>query len=135
MLQDFKKFLLRGNVIDLAVAVIIGAAFGLIVTAFTQNVLMPIIGAVGGKPSFDSYTFTINHSVIKYGTFITAVVNFVIVGAAMFMVVKAVERLMPRKPEAEEAATELDLLAEIRDLLAERSASVGRSEGRGGISG
>ena len=66
MLQDFNKFILRGNVIDLAVAVIIGAAFGAVVTSLVQNILMPIIGIVGGKPTFDDYFFTINKSQISH---------------------------------------------------------------------
>ncbi len=121
MLKDFKDFISKGNVVDLAVAVIIGGAFALIVKAFTENVLMPIIGIVGGKPSFDDYYLTINNSQIRYGTFLTAVVNFLIIAFALFIVVKALEKAqnIRKKEDAEEEAeaTEIELLTEIRDLL------------------
>lgn len=95
---EFKTFILRGNVVDLAVAVVIGAAFGAVVTSFVQNVIMPIIGAFGGKPSFDQYWWTINGSQIKIGTFITALVAFVILAAVIFFfVVKPVNWLMSRR--------------------------------------
>jgi large conductance mechanosensitive channel len=120
MIQEFKEFIQRGNVVDLAVAVVIGAAFALIVTSFTNDLLMPIIGILGGKPSFDDFTTTINDSVIRWGSFLTAIVNFLIVAFAVFLVVKAINKLqnLRAKEEMQEVeVTELELLAEIRDLL------------------
>ncbi len=123
MLQDFKRFILRGNVIDLAVAVIIGAAFNAVVQSLVRNILMPIIGIVGGKPTFDDYFFTVNKSAIRWGSFVTDVVNFLIISAAIFVAVKAFEKLQQRRMVGEEEVTdepltvEGELLTEIRDLL------------------
>ena len=98
LIDEFKAFILRGNVVDLAVAVVIGAAFGTVITSLVQNVIMPLIGAFGGKPSFDQYWWTINGSEIKIGTFITALVAFVILAAVIFFfVVKPVNWLMSRR--------------------------------------
>lgn len=97
-LDEFKTFLLRGNVVDLAVAVVIGVAFGAVVTSLVQNVIMPIIGAIGAKPSFDQYYWVLNGSQIKIGTFFTALVAFVILAAVIFfLVVKPVNWLMARR--------------------------------------
>ena len=82
MLQDLKKFLLRGNVIDLAVAVIIGIAFGAVILSLVNDVIMPVIGAVFGKPNFSDLTFKVGDGVVAYGKFITAVVNFLIIHLA-----------------------------------------------------
>ena len=123
LVKELREFLMRGNVIDLAVAVVIGVAFGTIVTSFTDDILMQVIAAIGGEPDFSSLTFTMGEGVIRYGSFINAVVNFLIIGTAMFLVVKAVSSLY-RKRAAEDAAveaTEISLLAEIRDLLRERA--------------
>ena len=124
MLQEFKKFLLRGNVLDLAIAVIIGAAFKSVVDAFVSFIVMPIIGIIGGKPSFDEYTITVNDSVIKWGSFVTAVVSFLIIAATLYVVIKSFERLQTMRKSAadvEETNEPLtvgeELLAEIRDLL------------------
>ena len=96
--DEFKAFILRGNVVDLAVAVVIGAAFGAVVASLVGNVIMPLIGAFGGKPSFDQYYWVINGSQIKIGTFITALVAFVILAAVVFfLVVKPVNWLMSRR--------------------------------------
>ena len=99
MIQEFKDFISRGNVIDLAVAVIIGGAFGLVVTSFTDDILMQIISAIVGEPDFSDLTFTLNDSVIRYGSFLTAVVNFLIIAAALFLVVKAVMGLRVSEDE------------------------------------
>ncbi len=121
--QDFKKFILRGNVIDLAVAVIIGAAFNAVIQSMVRNILMPIIGIIGGKPTFDDYFFTVNKSAIRWGSFLTDLINFVIIAAAIFVAVKAFEKLQRRRKEGEEDVTEEpltvegELLTEIRDLL------------------
>jgi large conductance mechanosensitive channel len=84
MLKGFRDFILRGNVMDLAVAVIIGAAFGAIVTAFTTNIINPLLGAVIGKPNFDYLIAHVNGGEIKYGTFFTAVVNFLLIAAVVY---------------------------------------------------
>jgi large conductance mechanosensitive channel len=100
----FKKFLLRGNVVDLAVAVIIGVAFAAVVTAFTGDILTPIIGAIGGKPDFSSLTFTVHKSLFNYGDFLNAIISFVILAAVVyFFVVLPINTLMDRfKPTPEE---------------------------------
>ncbi|MDZ7758541.1 large-conductance mechanosensitive channel protein MscL [Rhodohalobacter sp.] len=131
LLADFKKFAMRGNVIDLAVAVVIGAAFGRIVTSFVNDVLMPPIGLMLGGVDFTEFMITLKDATeeaaavtINYGAFIQQVVNFTIVAFAIFMVIKSFERMKkkeevepsaPPKPSAEEA-----LLTEIRDLLKEK---------------
>jgi large conductance mechanosensitive channel len=109
-MTGFKKFLLRGNVVDLAVAVIIGAAFGALVTAFTGDLLTPIIAAIAGKPNFGGLSFTIHHSVFLYGAFINAVITFVILAAVVyFFVVKPIGALMDRfKPAPDEPVPTAD---------------------------
>lgn len=127
MLKEFKEFILRGNIIDLAVAVVVGTAFTAVVTAMTTFVLMPIIGIIFGKPDFsDALILTINNSEIRFGAFLTAAVNFIIIAFAMFMVLKAVNKAMnfrkrPEEEAAEAEKTEVELLAEIRDLLSQRA--------------
>ena len=120
MLQDLRKFLLRGNVIDLAasvsVAVIIGIAFGAVVLSLVNNVIMPVIGAVFGKPNFDDLTFKVGDGVVEYGRFISAVVNFAIIGTVLFFIVRAADRLFTR----EKKPTEVEVLTEIRDELRRR---------------
>lgn len=123
MIKEFKEFIQRGNVVDLAVAVVIGAAFGIVVKSFTDNVLMRIIGIIGGNPSFD-YSITVNGSVIAWGQFLTDIVNFLIIAFAVFLVVKAINKLqnLRTKEEMEDVeVTEVELLAEIRDLLLAQS--------------
>lgn len=95
MLKDFKSFILRGNTVDLAVAVVIGAAFGTIVTALVKDVLTPLIAAIAGKPNFSNLSFTINHSHILYGDFINAVISFLIVATVIFFfVVQPINKLI-----------------------------------------
>jgi large conductance mechanosensitive channel len=84
MLKDFKAFILRGNVVDLAIAVIIGAAFTTVVMALVRDIITPIIAAIGGKPNFEDLSFTINHSTFNYGDFLNAVLSFLIVATAVF---------------------------------------------------
>ena len=124
MLQDFKKFVTKGNVLDLAVAVILGIAFGLLVNSFVKDIIMPIIGAVVGKPSFDDLTLGIGDGVIRYGSFLTLLVNFLIIAFVLFVIVQAAEKLQNMRSQAdkEEDPSEVDLLVEIRDLLKQRSA-------------
>ena len=101
MLKDFRDFVLRGNVVDLAVAVVIGAAFGAVVTAFVASFVTPLIAAIGGKPDFSSLAFTINGSRFTYGAFFNALLSFLIIAAVVFFfVVKPLNVLMARrKPE------------------------------------
>ena len=87
MLSDFKKFILRGNVIDLAVAVVVGVAFTAMITAFVADIITPLIAAIFGKPDFSSLTFTVNHSKFKYGSFLNTVIAFVIVATVVFFAV------------------------------------------------
>ena len=97
MLQEFKQFVLRGNVIDLAVAVVIGAAFGAIVTSLVEDLITPIIAAIGGQPDFVELTFTINGSVFRYGEFLNAVISFLIIAAVVFfLVIKPINELLER---------------------------------------
>jgi large conductance mechanosensitive channel len=127
MLRQFRDFLLRGNVVDLAVAVVIGAAFGAVITAFVADILTPLIAAIGGKHDFSALAFTINGSRFAYGSFINAVISFVLIAAAIFfLVVKPVGALMERRkaglePEVDAAPEDVVLLGEIRDLLKARN--------------
>jgi large conductance mechanosensitive channel len=129
MLDEFKKFLFRGNVIDLAVAVIIGAAFTAIVSAVVEGLITPLVGMIFSK-DFSAMTFEINDSVFRYGTVINAVIYFISVAAVVFFViVKPMQALMVRRATGEEPAEDTPapsdealLLTEIRDLLAQRTA-------------
>lgn len=144
MLKEFREFIARGNVIDLAVAVIIGAAFGKIVSSLTDDVIMPFVGSLFGAADFSNYFFLISApagfegsptdylalkqagaAMIGYGAFLTAVVNFLILAFIIFLLVRYTKRVMREfdKPTpAQEAAapTELELLTEIRDELRKR---------------
>lgn len=129
MLKGFKEFIMKGNVIDLAVAVVIGAAFGAVVNALVANVLMPLIAAITGSPNFDSFALvTINGVDIKFGVFLTALVNFIIIAAAIyFLVVVPMNHLIARrnarldiKPVEAPVDPQIELLIEIRDALTTR---------------
>ncbi len=126
MLKEFKDFAMRGNVVDMAVGIIIGAAFGKIVSSLVSDVIMPPIGVIMGSVSFSDLVLTLGESgvALKYGLFIDTVINFLIVAVAVFMLIKGINTLKkkeeekpaaPAKPSAEET-----LLTEIRDLLAKR---------------
>lgn len=94
MLKDFKKFILRGNTVDLAVAVVVGAAFSAIVTALVKDLITPLIAAIGGKPDFSNLHFTINNSQFLYGDFINAIVSFLIIASVIFfLVIQPLNRL------------------------------------------
>ena len=133
LISDFKKFAIRGNVLDLAVAVVIGAAFGRIVTSFVNDVLMPPIGLLLGGVDFTEFVLTLKEAsgdvaavTINYGTFIQHLVDFTIIAFAIFIVIRAFEK-MKRKEETTpspppEPNVEEKLLTEIRDLLKEKSA-------------
>jgi large conductance mechanosensitive channel len=121
-LKEFKEFIMRGNVVDLAVAVVIGAAFGAVVASFVSDLLTPLIAAIFGKQDFSTLTFTINGSTFKYGSFINALITFAMVAAAVFFfVVKPINHLRERQAKGQEEAPspteEVRLLTEIRDAL------------------
>jgi large conductance mechanosensitive channel len=126
MLKEFRAFILRGNAIDLAVAVVIGAAFGAVVTSLVEDVVTPIISIVFGKPGFADLTITINDAVIRYGEFLNAVLALLMVGAAVFfLVAKPVNMMMERRkagtePPPDAVPEDIVLLGEIRDLLKAR---------------
>lgn len=134
MLEEFKEFINRGNVVDLAVAVVIGAAFGVVITSFVDDVLMQIIAAIIGQPDFSALSIhwgdaigpdpesglTLYEHQIYYGRFLNAVIAFLSVAFAVFMVVKAynsLRRADEPEPEADPGPSEVDLLTEIRDAL------------------
>jgi large conductance mechanosensitive channel len=103
MLKDFKAFILRGNVVDLAVAVVIGAAFGAVVTSFVANLLTPLI-SIPGKADFSSLQFTVHGSVFKYGDFVNTLIAFVFIAAAVFFfVIKPINALAARRKKGQEA--------------------------------
>lgn len=137
MLEEFKKFALRGNVVDLAVGVIIGAAFGLIVSSMVNDLIMPIIGAITGGLDFSNYYLPLSAkvqsglayadakkqgAVLGYGQFLTVAINFLIIAFVLFLAIRGINKL--KKKEAEKPApppADVKLLEEIRDLLARRS--------------
>jgi len=98
MLKDFREFILRGNLVELAVAVVIGTAFGAVVTALVKDLVTPLIAAIGGQPDFSGLTFTINGSKFLYGDFINALLTFLIIAVVVFFfVIKPVNALMARR--------------------------------------
>jgi large conductance mechanosensitive channel len=104
-MSGFRKFLMRGNLVDLAVAVVIGLAFAAIVTALVADLITPLIAAIGGKPDFSKLTFTVNHSKFLYGSFINAVVSFVIIAAVIYFVVVVPINRVTAMTSRNEAAT------------------------------
>lgn len=122
MLKEFRAFIVRGNVMDLAVAVIIGAAFGAVVTSLVNDVIMPLVGILLGGIDFTGLAITVGGARILYGNFIQAIVNFLVIAFAVFMVVRAANRFMEKKEATPpEPAPDVVLLTEIRDLLKGRS--------------
>lgn len=127
MLNEFKEFISRGNVMDLAVGVIVGGAFSSIVTSLVNNILMPIVGLLLGGKDFSGLSITIKDARIAYGAFIQSIIDFLIVAACIFAVVKFVNRLTEaakkklekeeKKEEEAKKAEDIALLEEIRDLL------------------
>lgn len=125
MFKEFKEFIARGNVVDLAVAVVVGAAFTQVVNAFAQGILMQLVAALFDQPNFGALSIRIRDTEIVYGAFINAVINFLIVAVAMFLVVKGLNTLQRLRSKAEEeeqelAETEVQLLTQIRDALVGR---------------
>lgn len=98
MLKEFREFAMRGNVMDLAIAVIIGGAFGAIVTSLVNDVLMPLIGLILGGLDFSSLSITVGDAVIKYGSFIQAIVNFIIIALVIFMLVRTMNNMKKEEP-------------------------------------
>ena len=125
MLKDSKQFLLRGNVVDLAIAVVIGAAFSGVVTALVKDLITPLIAAVGGKPNFESLSFTINNSKFMYGDFLNALLSFLIMASVVFFfVMQPINQLikLAQRGKVEDAPPpppdpQLVVLQEIRDAL------------------
>jgi large conductance mechanosensitive channel protein len=123
LFKEFKEFISKGNVLDLAVGVIVGGAFGKIVTSLVDDIIMPIIGLIIGGIDFSGLSLKIGDATVKYGMFIQNIVNFLIIAFSIFLVVKAVNKMRRIKPEKEEAPAEPQktneeiLLTEIRDLL------------------
>jgi large conductance mechanosensitive channel len=104
MLREFKEFLMKGNIVELAVAFVMGVAFAAVVNSFVNDLIMPILAMIFGKPNFDDLTFTINDAVFRYGSFITAVITFVAIAAAVFFfVVKPMDAIKKRMMRPEEA--------------------------------
>ena len=131
MLKGFREFIMRGNVVDLAVAVVIGAAFGAVVTKLVADLITPLIAAIGGKPDFGALKFTVNKSTFLYGDFLNAIIAFVIIAAAIyFLVVLPMNKLAERRAaklgtgaeeEPQAKAEDVLLLEQIRDLLQEQA--------------
>ena len=132
MLEEFKKFALRGNVVDLAVGVIIGAAFGAIVNSLVGDVIMPIVGAISGGIDFSNYFIPLSSkvtadtlveakkqgAVLAWGSFLTITLNFVIIAFVLFLVIRAMTRMMRKEAEKAPALSKQEqLLTEIRDLM------------------
>lgn len=103
MLKEFKKFVLRGNVVDLAVAVVVGAAFGAVVTSLVENFVTPLIGAIGGLPDFSNLSFTLNESVFRYGKILNALISFLSIAAVVFFfVVHPLNKLLAKAKPSDE---------------------------------
>ncbi len=122
MLREFKEFLMKGNIVELAVAFVMGVAFAAVVNSFVNDLIMPILAMIFGKPNFDDLTFTINDAVFRYGSFITALITFVAIAAAVFFfVVKpmdAIKKRMTKEQEAtisDEERRHQELLAALRE--------------------
>ncbi len=120
MVKELKAFLFRGNIIELAVAVIIGGAFGAIVTSFVNDIITPLILNPALKAANVENITQLSWNGVKYGSFLGAVINFLIIGTSLFFVVKAAEKAMPKKEKEAAAPTQEELLTEIRDLLAQK---------------
>jgi large conductance mechanosensitive channel len=130
VLREFRDFVMRGNVVELAVAVIIGAAFGAVITAFTAAFITPLIALIGGKPDFGGLRFSISGTAFPYGEFLNALIAFLIIAAVVFfLVVRPMNTIMARlkrtDEEPEAPSAEVTTLIEIRDLLAAQRGPAG----------
>lgn len=125
--KEFKDFIMRGNVMDLAIGVVIGGAFKAIIDSLVADIIMPAVGMITGKIDIASLSVTVGDAELKYGNFIQQIINFLIIAFVIFMVIKGIntahEKLAKKKEEEEEeaAATAEDLLTEIRDLLKDKN--------------
>lgn len=118
MWKEFRDFITRGNVMDLAVAVILGAAFTAIVNSLVNDIIMPIIGMILGGVDFTALAFTVGEASITYGNFIQAIINFLLIAFVVFLLVRWINRMVPKEPAAPPGpSNEEILLTEIRDLL------------------
>ena len=119
MIKEFKEFISRGNVLDLAIGIIIGAAFGKIVTSIVDDILMPIIGMILGGVNFSSLSLTFRSSTISYGAFLQSTIDFLIIAFCVFIIVKFINKMKKKEEKVEEKIKndEVILLEEIRDLL------------------
>lgn len=126
LMEEFRAFLMRGNVVDLAVAVVIGTAFGAVVNSLVDDLIMPVIAAIGGEPDFSALDFEVNNALFRYGAFLTALISFLIIAATIFFIVvkpmNVLQNRLKKEQEAEPEETPADilLLREIRDLLRAR---------------
>jgi large conductance mechanosensitive channel len=118
IVKEFREFAIKGNVMDLAVGVIIGAAFGKIVASVVEDVVMPLIGALMGGLNFSDLAVKVGSATLKYGKFLQTCLDFFIIACAVFLLVKAVNRLRREEPKPAEKPRQEVLLEEIRDLLA-----------------
>ena len=119
-IKEFKEFAMKGNVMDMAVGVIIGGAFGKIVSSLVDDVLMPLIGMLTGGVDFTKLTAKVGDATVNYGTFIQNIVDFLIIAFCIFLMIKGMNKLKPKKeeePAAPAGPTQEELLTEIRDLL------------------
>jgi large conductance mechanosensitive channel len=124
VLKEFREFLVRGSLIELAIAVVIGTVFAAVVKSLVDNIIMPIIGAFFGKPNFSALTFTINGSIVSYGQFLTDLLLFVLITAVVFFfVVKPTAAVLKRfaKEKADEPDVSQELLSDIKRLLEEQN--------------
>ena len=119
MLKEFKEFTMKGNIVDLAVAVVIGGAFGKVIEGLVDGIIMPFVSMIFGKPDFSAMSTTIGGTIFPYGLFIQGLLMFLLIAFALFMVVKAVNKANKKKEEEAPAATpeDITLLREIRDAL------------------
>ena len=118
MLKEFRDFLLRGNIVELAIAFVMGVAFAAVVNSLVNNLVMPIIAMIIGKPNFNDLTFTINDAVFRYGAFLTSVITFVAIAAAVFFVVVKPMAALKARTAKEEAETVSDEERRHQELLA-----------------
>ncbi|MGY0434637.1 large conductance mechanosensitive channel protein MscL [Bacillus rugosus] len=128
MWNEFKAFAMRGNIVDLAIGVVIGGAFGKIVTSLVNDIIMPLVGLLLGGLDFSGLSFTFGDAVVKYGSFIQTIVNFLIISFSIFIVIRTLNGMRRKKEAEEEAAEEAmdaqeELLKEIRDLLKQQTKS------------
>jgi len=118
MIKEFKEFINKGNVMDLAVGVIIGGAFGAIVTSLVNDIIMPLIVWITGKADVSSLSVKIGEATLAYGNFLQAIINFLIIAFVIFLIVKAMNKVIKKKEEEKPAKSdEVKLLEDIRDLL------------------